>query len=61
MKYTITAPSKSYNRTVCGVTFISGRGQTESGTAAQWFSGRSGFTVETEKKIPEKKNKQTEE
>lgn len=45
MKYTITAPNMRYSRTVCGVSFVDGKGETEDEWAAQWFSGREGFTV----------------
>lgn len=47
MKYTIKAPSEAYSRKVCGVQFIDGVAQTEDEWAAQWFSGRSGFLVES--------------
>lgn len=50
MKYKITAPHKNYTREIAGVHFVNGIAETENGLAAQWFSGRDGFTVEFEKK-----------
>lgn len=48
IKYTIKAPVKTYNRRLLGVDFKNGIGITEDEKAAQWFSGREGFSVEFE-------------
>lgn len=44
--YKITAPSEKYERSIGGVRFVRGVAQTDNEWLAQWFSGRSGFTVE---------------
>lgn len=48
IKYTIKAPVKTYNRRLLGVDFKNGIGITDDEKAAQWFSGREGFSVEFE-------------
>ncbi len=50
MKYKITAPHNKYTREIAGVHFVDGKAETENEFAAQWFSGRDGFTVTPEKK-----------
>lgn len=46
--YKIKAPSEEYDRKIGGVQFVSGEAQTDNEWLASWFSGRAGFTVETE-------------
>ena len=46
--YKIKAPSEEYDRKIGGVQFVSGEAQTDNAWLASWFSGRPGFTVETE-------------
>lgn len=55
MKYRITAPNKAYNRRIAGVQFIDGVAETDNEWAAQWFSGREGFTVTGEAEKTSKK------
>lgn len=55
MVYFITGPD-TYNRKVAGVQFENGKAKTDNEWAAQWFSGRPGFSVEVEKE-KEKKEK----
>ena len=50
MIYEITAPNRTYGRRLYGVQFVNGRGETENERAAQWFSGRKGFSVKMKKK-----------
>ena len=45
--YKIKAPSEEYDRKIGGVQFVSGEAQTDNEWLASWFSGRTGFTVET--------------
>lgn len=57
MLYFITGP-ETYNRKVAGVQFENGKAKTENEWAAQWFSGRPGFSIEMEKtKEKDKKEK----
>ena len=46
--YKIKAPSEEYDRKIGGVQFVSGEAQTDNEWLASWFSGRAGFTEETE-------------
>ena len=45
--YKIKAPSEEYDRKIGGVQFVSGEAHTDNEWLASWFSGRTGFTVET--------------
>ena len=45
--YKIKAPSEEYDRKIGGVQFVNGEAQTDNEWLASWFSGRTGFTVET--------------
>ena len=45
--YKIKAPNEKYDRKIGGVQFVSGEAQTDNEWLASWFSGRTGFTVET--------------
>lgn len=47
IEYTIYAPTKTYERRLLNVSFICGVGKTTDEKAAQWFSGRDGFRVES--------------
>lgn len=49
MMYKIKAPNDRYDRKIGGVQFVNGEAQTESRWLAEWFSGRTGFTVAAEK------------
>lgn len=53
MVYFITGPA-TYNRKVAGVQFENGKAKTDNEWAAQWFSGRPGFSVEVEKEKAKK-------
>ena len=46
--YKIKAPTEEYDRKIGGVQFVNGEAQTDNKWLASWFSGRPGFTVETE-------------
>lgn len=45
--YKIKAPNEEYDRKIGGVQFVNGEAQTDNEWLASWFSGRTGFTVET--------------
>lgn len=45
--YKIKAPNVEYDRKIGGVQFVNGEAQTDNEWLASWFSGRTGFTVET--------------
>lgn len=53
--YKIKAPSEEYDRKIGGVQFVNGEAQTDNEWLASWFSGRPGFTVETETEPTEDK------
>lgn len=48
MKYKITGP-ETYEREIAGIKFDKGVAITDDKWLAEWFSGRDGFTVTTEK------------
>lgn len=46
--YKIRAPHAAYDRKIGGLRFVNGVAETDNSWLASWFSGRPGFTVETD-------------